>query len=68
MWRIRKPTNNEQGGPKPVTIRPARLVPGQTPICCGATMQPQLTHARDGYGHSIFVSLWRCAQCGKSAY
>jgi hypothetical protein len=67
MWRTTKAAAQNQGRPKPAEIRPVRLVPGQTPTCCGATMQPQLAHARDGYGHTIFVTLWRCAQCGKSA-
>jgi hypothetical protein len=28
-------------------------------------MAPRLDHARDRYGQTMFVAVWRCARCGK---
>ena len=66
MWRSNPTVNAVQSRPRPEPARPGPRPAGEAPNCCGQPMQPQLAHARDGYGHSLFVTLWRCSQCGKS--
>ena len=57
-----------RGGPQAENLRRTHLVSGQTLTCCGQPMQPQLVQARDVHGYSLFVTLWRCAQCGRAVY
>ncbi len=38
------------------------------PSCCGIPMMAQLAQASDRYGQSFYVTVWSCAQCGKSVY
>ncbi len=38
------------------------------PSCCGLPMMARLAQASDRYGQSFYVTVWSCAQCGKSVY
>jgi rubrerythrin len=31
-------------------------------------MEPRLAQARDRYGQTMFVAVWRCPQCGRMSY
>jgi hypothetical protein len=69
MWRTKRAAaQNPGGGPQPGVLRRAHLALGQIPTCCDQPMQPRLAEAHDRIGHSLFVTLWRCAECGRSVY
>lgn len=68
MWRTTKPSAENQGRSGPVVLRRVHLARGQTPTCCDRPMQPQLAQTHDRLGHNLFLTIWRCAGCGRAVY
>jgi len=41
--------------------------PEPAPVCCDSAMEPRMAKARNKSGQSLFVTVWCCLQCGKTA-
>jgi hypothetical protein len=63
-----KASGVNQDGPRPaatgVTAYPG---PAEPLPCCGKPMEPRLASARDRFGQTMFVAVWRCATCGQTS-
>jgi len=58
-----------QGEPvKAPTGQSAHPNPSGALVCCGQPMEPRLAQARDRYGQTMFVAVWRCPRCGRMSY
>jgi len=44
---------------------PAHAESTRAPECCGQAMEPRLVHARNRFGETIFVAVWRCLVCNR---
>ncbi len=44
-----------------------RIDPRTARFCCGHVVEPHLAEIRDPSGPSLFVSVWRCAYCGRAS-
>jgi len=43
-----------------------RVDPRAMRACCGYAIEPRLAELRDPSGRIVFVSVWRCAYCGRA--
>jgi len=70
MWdRFRKVGTTLQGeSVKAPTGPSAHPNPSGALVCCGQPMEPRLAQARDRYGQTMFVAVWRCPRCGRMSY
>ena len=70
MWGSRQNVSATlQGGPRQAPaggkVHPD---PHGDMVCCGRPMEARLAHARDRFGQTMFVAVWRCLTCGRLAY
>lgn len=62
-----KPEPSANGQAETVYNPFAATHPEPSPTCCGRAMAPRLAQARDGMEPSFFITVWRCAVCGRLA-
>jgi hypothetical protein len=55
-------------GPRVGTaLRSLVTASGDNPVCCDRPMEQRFVHARDPFGETMFVAVWRCVICGRLA-